>query len=242
MAQWRCLLLLGGRSPCVCVRGTCAYQWIRSVGRDAQSPPRTAPLAYQTNCGHVRNRCRCWRSASTSRLQPFSIASCPRTPVVHPATAAEGPLPGIQQHCEPKRGRSGLYATPAVHHRGRRTSTSPALSPQKTRFSMRRDGPGNADVVQRRHPSLQQPLGLTSRHSEEKGRQPAVLCGLQATQCGDCERRAPHSSHRWPPWRTPWSPPVFHSWPQERILAGPNPGTGQGEDGLPHQQRSIIWV
>ena len=30
----RRLLLPRGRSPCVCVRGTCAYQWIRSMGRD----------------------------------------------------------------------------------------------------------------------------------------------------------------------------------------------------------------
>ena len=36
--------------------GTCAYQWIRSMGSDPQSPPRTAPLAYRTNCGHARNR------------------------------------------------------------------------------------------------------------------------------------------------------------------------------------------
>ena len=85
--------------------------------------------------------------ASTSRLQPSSPASCPRTPVVHPATAAKGPLPGIQRHCKPGRGRSGLHATPAAHHRDRRTSAPPAVSPPKPRCSTRRDGPGPADVV-----------------------------------------------------------------------------------------------
>ena len=133
--------------------------------------------------------------ASTSRLQPSSPASCPHTPVVHPTTAAEGPLPGIQRHCETRRGRSGLYAAPAAHHRDRGTSTSPAVSPPKPRCSTRGNGPGPADVVQRRHPSLQQLLGLTGRYGKEKGRQPAVLCGLQATQCGDRERHASHSSH-----------------------------------------------
>ena len=44
------------------------------------------------------------RSASTSRLQPLSPASRPCTPVVHSTTAAEGLLPGIQRHREPRRG------------------------------------------------------------------------------------------------------------------------------------------
>ena len=74
---------------------------------------------------------------------------------------------------------SGLHAAPAAHHRDRRTSALPAVSPPKPRCSTRRDGPGPADVVQQRHPSLQQPLGLTGRHGEEKGRQPVVLCGLK---------------------------------------------------------------
>ena len=50
MAQRGRLLLPRGRPPYVCVRGAHAYQWIRSVGRDPQSPPRAALLAHRTNC------------------------------------------------------------------------------------------------------------------------------------------------------------------------------------------------
>ena len=95
-----------------------------------------------------------------------------------------------------------MYPAALAHHRDRETSTRPAISPPKPRCSTRRNGPGPADAVQRCHPSFQQSLGLTSHHGKEKGRQPAVLCGLQATQRGYREGRTSHSSHRRPPRRS----------------------------------------
>ena len=81
-------------------------------------------------------------------------------------------------------GEDDLGCTPAAsaHHRDQGTPAKPAILPPKPRCSSRRDGPGPADAVQRCHPSFQQSLGLASRHGKEKGRQPAVLCRLQATQ------------------------------------------------------------
>ena len=166
------------------------------MGRDPQPPPRAAPPAHRTNCGYIRSCRHRRRSASTSRLQTLSPAAHPYTPVVHSTTAAEGPLPGIQRHCEPRRGRSRLYTAPEAYHRDRRTSTSPAISAPKPRCSTRGDGAGPADAVQRRHPPLQQSLGLTGRHGKEEGRQPTVLCRLQAAQRGNRKGRASHSSHR----------------------------------------------
>ena len=81
------------------------------------------------------------------------------------------------------------------------------------------------DAVQRRHLSLQQPLGFTSCH-DEKGRQPSVLCRLQATQRNYRERRSPHSSHRRPPRRFARGPLVLHPRLEKRVLAVPHPRRG----------------
>ena len=165
------------------------------MGRDPQPPPRAAPPAHRVNCGYFRSCCNRRRSASANRLPTLSPVARPYTPVTHSTTTAEGPLPGIQRHCEPRRGRPGLYTALKTHHRDQRTSTSPAISPPKPRCSTRGDGAGTADAVQRRHPPLQQSLGLTSRHGQEEGRQPTVLCRLQAAQRSNREGRASHSSH-----------------------------------------------
>ena len=85
---------------------------------------------------------------STSRLQTLSPSARPYTHVVHSTTAAEGPLPGIQRYCKPRRGRYRLYTAHETYHRDRRTSTSPAISPPKPRCSTRGDGAGPADAVQ----------------------------------------------------------------------------------------------
>ena len=181
------------------------------MGHDQQPPPLAAPPAHRTNCEYLRCCRHRRRSTSTNLLQTLSPAARPYTPVVHSTTTAEGPLPVIQRHCEPRRGRSRLYTAPETYHRDRRTSTSPAISPPKPRCSTRGDGAGPADAVQRCHSPLQQSLGFAGRHGQEEGRQPTVLCRLQAAQRGNCEGRASHSSHRRLPRRTPRSPLVLHS-------------------------------
>ena len=60
----------------------------------------------------------------------------------------------------------------------------------------------------------------------KEGRQPPVLCRLQATQCGHHKGRSPHSPHRRPPRRFAWCSLVHHPRPKKRILAGPDPRTG----------------
>ena len=112
LAQRGCLLLPRRRPAHVCVRSARAYQWIRSMGCDPQPPPQAAPPAHRSNCGYLRG-CRHRRhSASINRLPALLPAAHPYAPVVHSTRTAEGPLPGIQRHCEPGRGQSGMYAAP----------------------------------------------------------------------------------------------------------------------------------
>ena len=51
-------------------------------------------------------------------------------------------------------------------------------------------------MLSRSHPPLQQSLGIAGRHGQEEGRQPTVLCRLQAAQRSNREGRASHSLHR----------------------------------------------
>ena len=166
-------------------------------------------------------------------------AASPGIPLTCPAAAAKSPLPRVQRHHQPGRGRLGLHSAAPAHHRHRGTSTSPAISSPKPGRTQRRNGTGTADAVKRRYPPLQQSLGLTSCYGEEKGRQPPVLCGLQAAQRGHYQGRSPHSTHRRSPRRSTRCSLVHHPRLEERILAGALPGAGQGEDGLPHQQWPI---
>ena len=181
------------------------------MGRDLQPPPRAAPPAHRANCGYLRNCRHRRRSASANRLPNLAPAARPYTPVAYSTTTAEGPLPGIQRHCEPRRGRPRLYTALETHHRDQKTPTLPAISPPKPCCSTRGNGAGSADAVQWRHPPLQQSLGLAGRHGQEEGRQPTVLCRLQAAQRSNREGRISHSSHRRPPRRTSRSPLVLHS-------------------------------
>ena len=154
----------------VCVRSARAYQWIRSMGRDPQPSPRAAPPTHRANCGYLRSCSHRRCSASINRLPALSPAARPYAPVAHSTTTTEGPLPGIQRHCEPRRERPGLYAALETHHRDRRAPTLPAISPPKPHCSMRGDGTGAADAVQRRHLPLQKSLGLAGRHGQKERR------------------------------------------------------------------------
>ena len=95
---------------------------------DPKCGSRSTAIAPSLHTGQTGGTLEVVAIASTSRLQTLSPAARPYTPVVHSTTAAEGPLPGIQRHCEPRRGRSRLYTAPETYHRDRRTSTSPAIS------------------------------------------------------------------------------------------------------------------
>ena len=148
----------------------------------------------------------------SSHPEPSEPRRCPETPSKWFRPPARGhKRPWTNPPPPHSRPRKRPSTAPAAHHRDRRTSTPPAISLPKPCCLTRRDGPGPADVVQQHHTSLQKPLGLTGRHGEEKGRQPAVLCRLQATQRGDRKTHASYSSHRRPPRSTPWGTLVFHS-------------------------------
>ena len=129
---------------------------------------------------------------------PPPAASNPRRPPPVPAhlsSTQQQQLKALFQEFSDivSQGEDDLGCTPLLKHTIE-TDGPPLRQPYRRQnpCSTRRDGSGPADVVQRCHPSLQQSLGLTGRHGKEKGRQPAVLCGLQATQRGDCERRTSH--------------------------------------------------
>ena len=77
---------------------------------------------------------------------------------------------------------------------------------------------------------------------KKKDRQHAVLCGLQATQCTDTVKDA-HPTPLINDFLDALHGDllVLHPRSQEWILAGPYPGTGQGEDDLPHQQCAHLF-
>ena len=103
VAQRGCLLLPRRRPAHICVRSARTYQWIRSMGRVPQPPSQATPPSHRTSCGYLGSCRHHRRSASINRLPTLPPAAHPYAPVAHSTTTAEGPLPGIQRHCEPKR-------------------------------------------------------------------------------------------------------------------------------------------
>ena len=133
-----------------------------------QSPPRASPPALgaeymRPRGGHHR---RCQILNHQTRI-PASSAHTGAS-LTTPAATAERPLQGFQRCVQPRRGRPWLHSAAGAHDRNSRTTAPPALSAAKPSCSIGGDGAGQADAGQRRHPTLQQSLGITSSNGEKK--------------------------------------------------------------------------